>query len=176
MRQFFTAVLLIAASSFASWAQAQNPPTFAEVSAQTEQVGRAYFTAYIARAWDRLAPLMAENGSFADPTAEQIFGGVSHAGKEAVVDFFRTGYAGITEMSFKAQREIFTGHHAIIEGTLTWGLKLDDGLQVDTDAMPFVTILRVEEGLVVEHRDYADYAPFLAALRAARAAKADSSK
>lgn len=176
MRQFFTAVLLVSASCFASWAQAENPPSFEQVSAQTEQVGRAYFAAYIARDWDKLAPLVAENGSFADPTAAKIFGGVSHTGKDEVVSFFRAGYAGITEMSFQPQRELFSGDHAIFEGTLTWGFKLDDGLQVDTDAMPFVTILRVEDGLVAEHRDFADYGPFVKALRAARAAKADASK
>lgn len=35
--------------------------------------------------------------------------------------------------------------------------------------MPFLTILRVAKGQVVEHRDFADYAPFLDALRKAKA-------
>lgn len=34
--------------------------------------------------------------------------------------------------------------------------------------MPFMSILRVVDGKVVDHRDSADYAPFLAAVRAAR--------
>jgi hypothetical protein len=35
--------------------------------------------------------------------------------------------------------------------------------------MPFITVLRVVRGQVLEHRDFADYTPFLAAMRAARA-------
>ncbi len=36
--------------------------------------------------------------------------------------------------------------------------------------MPFVTMLRIENGLVVEHRDIADYRPFIAAEIASRPA------
>ena len=45
--------------------------------------------------------------------------------------------------------------------------KLGEGREV-ASVMPFLSILRIEDGLVVSHRDYADYAPFLAAARAPR--------
>lgn len=78
------------------------------------------------------------------------------------------GYAAIKHMAFHQTRVFVSGEHAVFEGTLDWTLELSDGKQAVTRAMPFMSILRVVDGKVVEHRDYADYAPFLAAVRAAR--------
>jgi ketosteroid isomerase-like protein len=168
MLQLTTALVLAAALSGAGrYAVAQAPENFASLSAATARVAEAYFEAYVARDWERLAPLLAEAGGFTDPTAEPVFGKVEVSGKRATVDFFRQNYAAITHMQFNRTRAFFSGRHAVFEGTLDWTLTLAGGKEVATRAMPFVTILRLDGGLVVEHRDFADYHPFVAAHRRA---------
>jgi len=146
---------------------AQERPSFEDTSAATEAVGQAYFDAYIARDWDALEPLLAETGSFRDATAELVFGGALADGKPAMMTLFREGYAGITQMELRPLRAFHSGHYSIFEGELSWTLQLDENREVSS-VMPFITILRIEDGQVVSHRDYADYAPFLLAARASR--------
>lgn len=150
---------------------AQERPRFDDVSAATAPVGEAYFAAYIARDWDALEPLLADAASFRDPTAELVFGGALADGKPAMMALFHEGYAGITQMEFRPARTLHSGNYTIFEGELDWAVDMGDGTAV-ASVMPIVTILRIEDGLVVSHRDYADYAPFIAAARAAREAAA----
>lgn len=152
---------------------AQDKPSFSQVSTETRAVADPYFAAYIARDWDRLEGCLADSGGFADPTATLVFGPVEFEGKAATMKNFREGYAAITQMAFRPLRAFVAGDHAIYEGELDWTLELGDGKQAVTAGMPFMTVLRVVDGHVEEHRDYADYTPFLAAMRAAREAKRD---
>jgi hypothetical protein len=148
---------------------AQRGPPLSQVSAETRTVADPYFSAYIARDWDRLEPYVAEAGGFSDPTAALVFGTVEFKGKAATLKNFREGYAAIKHMEFHQMRAFFSGEHAIYEGTLDWTLELSGGKQAVTKGMPFITVLRVVQGRVLEHRDFADYTPFLAAMQAARA-------
>ncbi|MGP1281656.1 MAG: nuclear transport factor 2 family protein [Parasphingopyxis sp.] len=173
MKIFFRALpLAIALALPAAPLAAQERPSFDDAGAATQPVGHAYFDAYIARDWDALEPLLADDASFHDATAELVFGGAEAEGKAAMMTLFRDGYEGITRMTLRPMRNFHSGHYSVFEGELDWALRLDDGMEV-ASVMPFVTILRVEDGRVVSHRDFADYAPFLAALRAARAAAAE---
>ncbi len=159
-------VLALAAVAFAApLAGAQGAAAFRDASARTQQVAEAYFSAYVARDWDRLAPLLHERGGFRDPTAALVFGGVGREGKAATLRFFREAYAVLTHMAFHRTRAFFAGEVAVFEGTLDWTVLLGDGREAVTERMPFVTVLRLEDGLVVEHRDYADYHAYLAAAR-----------
>lgn len=164
-RAVVAAALAVAALGAGAGASAQGQPTFAQVSQATAKVAEAYFAAYVARDWDRLAPLLAAAGSFSDPTARIVFGSLEHRGAAAVLAFFRESYAGLTRMTFHRTRAFFSGDVAVFEGTLDWTLRLDDGKEVAVDGMPFVTTLKVADGLVVEHRDLADYHAFTAAYR-----------
>ena len=68
-------------------AWAQNPPSsFSQASQETQAVADPYFKAYIARDWDHLEPLLADQGGFADPTATLVFGPVKFEGKQATLD------------------------------------------------------------------------------------------
>lgn len=147
---------------------ARGAESFAERSAATKPVAERYFSAYIARDWDRLEPLLAEESSFVDPTAEPVFGKVERRGKLEVMKNFREGYAAIRHMAFAPTRTVFSGAYAVFEGTLDWTLELDGGKEAVTRNMPFLTILRVQSGVIVEHTDYADYQPFIDAVRRAR--------
>ena len=161
---------LIAALSFSlvtfaapSLAQEQ-PMRYADAAEVAKDVGGEYFAAYIARDWDSIEPLMADENSFHDDSAALVFGSVEYLGKENVLRGFREGYAGITHMKFTSLREMHAGHFAIFEGSLDWGVNVGGGRVVNSE-MPFVVILRIENGKVTEHRDYADYSPFIAAMQ-----------
>ena len=164
MRNRLAAFLLAAGVMAATHAPAQKPPAYREASARTKEVAERYFAAYIAKDWATVGELLAENGSFADRTAELVFGGTLQQGRAPTLALFEKGYAGV-RMHYRPVRAMHTGHYAVYEGSLDWTLRLDDGRTVATEAMPFVVILRVEAGRVVEHRDYADYHPFVENLR-----------
>lgn len=146
---------------------AQAPPTFAQVTADSRPIADAYFDAYTSLDWDRLEPIVADGASFQDRTAELVFGAVGATGKPAMMKLFRENYASITKMTFKPIRRMHTGHYGIFEGDLNFAIKMQDGRIVESTT-PFLVTLRVENGKVVEHRDYADYAPFMAAVLQAR--------
>jgi ketosteroid isomerase-like protein len=168
MKAFSTAALFaLCLAAPAAPLLAQERPDYTAVSAETQSVGEAYFDAYIARDWGRLEPLLADNASFLDPTADLVFGGAQVDGKAAMMTFFREGYAGITRMSVSPVRAIHSGHYAIFETELDWAMMMSATQEV-ASVMPFVVVLRIEDGRVVSHRDYADYAPFIAAARSSR--------
>ncbi len=144
---------------------AQGAAAYLAASDSTRDVATAYVKAYVSLDWDALERMLGDSASFQDPTAELVFGGVIAQGKTAMMEKFRTGYAGL-EMSFVQSRAIFTGHHAIVEGNLTWSAPVQGGGRVESANSPFVVIVKVVGGKVVEHRDYADYHPFIAAMRA----------
>lgn len=164
MRTILAALLLAGGIAAASDAPAPQPPSYRDTSARTKEVGDRYFAAYIAKDWATVGELLAEHGSFADRTAELVFGSTMQQGRAATLAFFKKGYAGV-RMRYRPTRAIHTGHYAVYEGSLDWTLALGDGRRVTTEGMPFVAVLRVEAGRVVEHRDYADYHPFVENLR-----------
>lgn len=135
---------------------------YAEASVVTSDVASRYLDAYIARDWDALEPLLADEATFRDPTAKLVFGGEGATGKAAMMTMFRQGYSAITDMGFEEDRRIVGGTVGIFEGTLTWTALHRGGVPV-TARMPFVLILELEDGKVVSHRDYGDYTGYLAA-------------
>ncbi len=158
-------------------AQEMNPkPTgylpeeasYLTTSDRTQKVAQKYFEAYLARDWNTVETLVADDVSFGDPTAVQLFGPNTHMGKAAAMKYFRENYAALTEMKATVTRAIFASHYAIFESTLDWSVKLRNGKELRTPAMPFVVIVTVRDGKVVEHRDYADYRGFIEAARQAR--------
>jgi ketosteroid isomerase-like protein len=171
-RSFPQIAIFLAVFGYASVAlavAADDQPESATVVA-----ARSYFEAYIARDWDQLANWLDESGSFRDPTATAVFGPVAASGKAALLTYFQRNYAAIEAMRFEPMRTVHSGDYVIFEGTLAWDLRLADGVLVSTRDMPFLTILHLHDGRVIEHLDYADYTPFLAAHQAAISAAGSS--
>ncbi len=171
MRKLIAGALLAAAAVApftAATAQDDARPTYADQRAETIKLADAYMSAYIALDWDALEPLLADDASFADPTAELVFGNAPAEGKDAMIAKFRKGYASISRMSLLQDRAVYGGNIALYEGTLSWTLHFRDGNVLDSK-MPYVAIIRVEDGKVVSHRDYGDYTPFIAGMRALKA-------
>lgn len=162
MNRYITAISVAVTLGIAS----MSAPAAAQKSGYTQQsdatakIGEAYIDAYIALDWDRLEPLLAENATVHDPTAEILFKTQRKDGKPEAMKGFREGYAGVTKMMLHRTRTLYSGNYAIFEGDLEWGVKFPAGRVVESRT-PFVAILRIENGKVVEHRDYVDYAPFI---------------
>jgi|GEM_PF-4027486 len=132
-----------------------------EIATQSAaEIGDKYFQAFMKKDWDTIEPLLADHASFRDVTAEILFDAVLHDGKEAVMKILREGFAAIDLISFEPIRTMHSGNYAVYEGTLTWQVKVDAD-QVFSMTMPIMTILRIENGLVVEHRDFAVYEEFV---------------
>lgn len=144
-------------------------PDLAAISAETSAIAQAYFHAYVARDWDTLEPLLADHADFQDSTAALVFGGVKRDGKADMMKLFREGYSGISKMEFRQTRMLQFANDALFEGDLDWAVDMGGG-RIVASVTPFVSVIHVENGKVVHHRDYVDYRPFIDADRASRAA------
>lgn len=96
---------------------------FSELTAATGKTARAYYNFYIQLDSDSLAPLLAEDTSFYDPTAQQIFGSQKKSGKTEVLENFKTAYANITKMEIHDASAFFSGNYGIFSSQLDWSFK-----------------------------------------------------
>ncbi len=138
-------------------------------SETTRVIAQRYFAAYIDRDWDRLGRDLHAQARWSDPTAANLFGGTQAQGKDAVLAYFRSAYASITEMRASVTRSYFSDQFALYEGTLDWTVTVGKDKAVRTPAMPLVVVLQMQDGLVIAHQDFADYAGFIDAFRKLRA-------
>lgn len=137
--------------------QAQTQ-TFAELREETKKHTTAYLNDYLALNFDANAKRMHEDISFHDPTTRLVFAGEKHSGKAAVMQFFKTNYASIVEMKSENMKPVFSADYGIFAFTLKW--KLRSGGKIIAIAMPLVVQLKVKDGKIIEHRDFADYSFF----------------
>ena len=110
---------------------------------------------------DALEQLTAHDVVFHDPTSAVFPGGPwRYEGRGAVLDFFRRSTEGVEEHSFDVERSFTSGELTVLE--LTYHTRGDGaplghpGVSLKLD-VPAVTVIRVRDGLVVEHQDFVDY-------------------
>lgn len=134
----------------------------------TKSIAEPYFLAYIARDWSAMEALMHTDVSWQDPTAEQLFSGKTVQGKSKALDHLRKTFSGILHMDARVTRRLFSANHAIFESALDWTSALGAEKSMTVRATPFVVVLRIQEGKVVEHTDYADYHGFISEYQRSR--------
>ncbi len=142
------------------FASADNP--YLSASQQSEQVGTRYLNAYIEQDWDVLSELLAEESKFDDPTANLVFGPVVQQGKAQIMKYFVENYLDF-DMSIVINETFFSGNIAMFNVSLDWSFQ-NEGRQINIHKMPMMVVLRIEEGKVLEHRDYVIYDKLLNAL------------
>jgi hypothetical protein len=101
-----------------------------------------------------------------------LFGGTRRDGKTESLKYLRQAFAGIEHMDARVSRRLFSADIAVFESSLDWTLVLRNGKRIQTHAMPFVVILKVRDGKVIQHQDIADYANFINAFADVRASAA----
>ena len=163
------ALLLGLATTTALADDGSSPTGFAKRTESNQQVADRYVAAYFDKRWDDLSAASGDALSFEDPTALLVFGPPPERDSKAkVLELFRTGYAPL-ELKFDQLRAMYSGDHAFYEGNLDWVYHLPER---DIHSItPMIVILRLENGKVVEHRDYVDYRPFIEAEIASRPKK-----
>lgn len=129
-------------------------PAWAQDSA--EQIARAYIAAYEAQDFDAMRAFYAPDARFIDPTsfemddvtpdidwtgADEILAGISSWGVASGVYNFDRVYEASGRVVFDAEMDVV---YATPEGEVTY-------------RYPIITILTIEDGQVVEHRDYTGF-------------------
>jgi hypothetical protein len=65
-------------------------------------------------------------------------------------------------MKAHVKQRMFSSHYAVYVVTLDWTISLQDGQSLAIASTPLVVNLRIQDGKVIGHTDYADYHPFIA--------------
>lgn len=134
-----------------------------EANASAEAVARTYMAHYSDLELDAMAAMLAEDVAFRDPTAESEeygFEGLSDDGREAMIGLLREfvdTYQPI-ELGFEwdqvytsNSRVVFIGHVNALYPTQTEG-------QHFRWRSEQVSVITVQDGLIVRHEDFANYA------------------
>jgi ketosteroid isomerase-like protein len=149
------AVFILAVLAFSSVQSATEPPTDIEV-------GRHYLDALYAFDLPLLEGLLHADAVFEDPTsvAAAPGGAWRFEGRSAVLDFVRQTSASIEDADYQVQAEFSTGKFVVfyIEySTVFAGELVGVPEEVFSIKVPAVTILRIQNGLVIHHTDHVDY-------------------
>ena len=148
-------VLLIAAFAVSSAQSATEPLNSIEV-------GRNYLDVLYAFDFPELEKLLHADAVFEDPTSVVAFPGVTwrFVGRGAVLEVFRQSGEGIVDADFRVLSEFSTGEFVVFYAeysTVFQGEALGMTEQVFSVKIPAVTILRIQNGLVIHHTDHVDY-------------------
>ena len=148
-------VFLIAALAFSSAQSATQPLNSIEI-------GRNYLDALYAFDFPELEKLLHPDAVFEDPTSVVAFPGVTwrFIGRSAILDFVRQSSDGIVDADYHVLSEFSTGEFVVFYAeysTVFEGEALGMPEQVFSVKMPAVTILRIQNGLVIHHTDHVDY-------------------
>ena len=132
--------------------------------AQIQSVADAYLKAVEQMDWARMQALLADDAIFEDPTSEVFGEPWRYVGPEAIVDFYRDAAVDTLATSYRIVRQFATGTHVVyeIEGSGHVKASLighpDKELK---DTVNLVTVITVQDGKVIRHRDYVDYADMM---------------
>ncbi len=132
---------------------------FKELTTSTKIVSERYFEQYAKLGFDSMAMDMSENYNFEDPTAKVIFNGLNIEGKDKAIANFKANYT-FFNVSIPTIRRYFSGNYGIFEGTYKFSTYTPKK-EVISFELPITIIIKVENGKVVEHRDFADYQAYL---------------
>ena len=133
-----------------------------------EKIALEYMEAYGNWDFDKMKTFYADNVIFEDPTGTEAFGqSFMYEGKEKVHSFFQGIFKDKFEndkppyVDFIIEKTFFSGSFAIINSTFecviptSWYKEGSD--ETVLVAVPFVTVLKIKNGLIESHTDYGDY-------------------
>jgi ketosteroid isomerase-like protein len=158
--QFCYTISLIAMLAFSGTHSAAEP-------LNNSEVGVRYLNALYAFNYSELGNLLDTNAIFEDPTAVVMSPDMTwrFEGRDAILDFVRQTSASIVSAEYRVLSEFSTGEFVVFNmeySTVFDGEMLGTPGQELSVELPAVTILRIQDGLVIRHTDYVDYDLMLA--------------
>lgn len=149
---------LLTVLTFAPRALAQ--PTLPDPRAETVAIADAYMAAYQELDEAVLAEFFADDARFFDPTSYDMPGFAlpfDFEGRAAIlagIASFKSDY-GLLRVPYVVERKIAGMHDVAYVGEVHSEVLVNG--EVQRFAYPIVTIVKVRDGKVIEHRDYVDY-------------------
>ncbi|NHN25764.1 nuclear transport factor 2 family protein [Flavobacterium jejuense] len=142
-----------------------------------DSIATAYMKAYGDWNFDTMKTFYSEDIHFEDPTAEKAFGQpFLFKGKENVYAFFKGVFKDRFKnnkppyVNFIIEKKFCANSFVIINSTFecviptSWFKK--ESKETILIAIPFVTILEIENGKIKKHTDYGDYSKYNAQIKA----------
>jgi ketosteroid isomerase-like protein len=124
---------------------------------------------------EALEEITSDDLLFHDATSSVFPGGPwRYEGRAQVLDFFRRSIQGVESQSFEVLRRFTSGEQTVLE--LTYRTR-GDGAALGYPGVilklevPAVTVIRVRDGLVVEHEDFVDYPTMMKQVKEQTASK-----
>lgn len=168
MKKTLTLILLLVLSSF-SFGQTNE--------SKNQTFALEYMQAYGKWDFDTMKTFYAEEVHFEDPTAKAAFQqDFIFDGKENVYQFFKTVFKDKFKndkppyVNFVIEKVFTSGKHTIINSTFECVLpnawfqeKTNETILI---AIPFVTILTIENGRITKHIDYGNYTKYFEQIKA----------
>ncbi len=151
MKYFAAAAMLLISPAYAQEAD----------SSTTISIAKDYLTAYSTFDTAAMAPFLADDMVFYDPTSanQSADGGAfMFEGKEAVLKGLGD-YAGQYQsfsVDYDIERQYESEGVVVFVAMLTWTVTSPDG-ESATGSAPIVTAVTVKDGKIIKHTDYYDY-------------------
>lgn len=163
-------LFILPSLAFQTHASPQAQAPLADQVKPIQVLADSYIKAYFRKDWKELDSLLSDDASFEDPTVKSISSkAMLQKGKVNMLKNFQETYVDLT-MQFEQQHAVYSTHYVTVSGQLDLAI-LVQGRSVRS-VLPMTVILKIQDGLVVEHSDYVDYRPYILAMRANRAASA----
>lgn len=143
-----------------------------------DSIAREYMKAYGKWDFDKMKTFYHDDVYFIDITGKEAFGiNKGHNGKEAVHTFFRGIFKDLftndkpSYVSYPIDKIYTSGSFVIVSGTFEcfvpnkWFQKEITNEKI-LISIPFTTILKFQDGLIIEHIDYGGYDTYFKQIRA----------
>jgi len=127
------------------------------------KIANEYINLYFTVQIEKYGAYFTEETIFEDPTTSLFREDNSHGrpvGKKAVIEFLSRGFEGIFDGEFQLEKKFVSGEFAVFQGNYkykTKGERLGSEKPYFEFNLPLVTIIRVRDGKVLHHQDYANY-------------------
>ncbi|WP_417481321.1 nuclear transport factor 2 family protein [Maricaulis sp.] len=134
-----------------------GPAMATGITGNSREIAEAYLAAYQRQDHDAMRALYAENARFIDPTSlaiPQITAPIDWRGADAIIAGISSW--GIDHLNYTVERSYESSGAVIFDGRTV--VSYETAIGERRFIYPIITIITVQDGKVVEHRDYTDFA------------------
>ena len=130
-------------------------------SEQTRKIADEFFQLYLHAKVDQLRPFYAENATWHDPTAGELWGMTMKSGVDTIIEHHKQVLKGLVTNELTIERSFFSGSYAHYTAIMDFTWYSPDKSTSKHFKLPISVVLKIENGKITEHRDYGDYVTWL---------------